>query len=318
MITRRLLRALIILFGISIIDYAIMSRTGSPLDLLYGDRVSQEAIEQKTQLLGLDKPVVVQYVEWLGQIVQGNFGTSMISYQPVDQMIAQYVGPTLLLTSVGLLLSIAIALPLGVYAAVHHDSVADRIIVTYSYCSGSIPGFFLSLILIAVFAVQLGWFPTSGFSNMGGDSGPLDVAHHMVLPVIVLSHWLIGSNTRYVRSAVLETLDEQFLRTYTAMGVRRCSVILGHALRNALLPIITVLAMQIPMLLGGSIVVEQIFNWPGLGLLTMSSILSRDYPVIMAMCLIAATMVLLSNLLADVLYAVVDPRIRFDSGKGTH
>lgn len=313
MLVRRVLRAFIILFGITIVDYSIMSRTGSPLDLVWGARVSKEAIDRKAEMLGLNKPVIQQYLEWLWQLLHGNFGVSMRSYQPVSSLIGQYIGSTLLLTSTALLFSLLVSVPLGVYAALRHNSWVDKAIVTFSYVFGSVPGFFLSLVLIAVFAVRLGWFPTSGISNMGSASWSAgDVIHHMVLPVIVLSNWLIGADTRYVRSAMLETLHGPFLKTFRALGVSNVRIVLSHALRNALLPIITVVGMQIPMLLGGSIVVEQIFNWPGLGLMTMSAILDRDYPVIMAMCLISAIMVLISNLIADVLYAVVDPRVRDD------
>ena len=179
-----------------------------------------------------------------------------------------------------------------------------------SFLGSSVPGFFLSLLLIYIFTVKLGLLPSSGMITLGTEGGAGDVAKHMVMPVIVLAASMAGSNIRYIRSAVLEILQQDYLRTARAKGIGRFKVIYKHALRNALIPIVTVIGMEIPMLFGGAIIIEQVFSWPGLGLMTMSAISNRDYPVIMGVCLLSAVVVLVGNLLTDILYALVDPTIQ--------
>ncbi|MBQ6875914.1 MAG: ABC transporter permease [Lachnospiraceae bacterium] len=310
-IIKRILIALPVLIGITIIDYAIMSLAGSPLEMLAGPRVSEEAIANKEILLGLDKPVIVQYFIWIKQLLQGNLGTSIKSYQSVATMIGSHIGPTLLLMGTSLIVGLFIAVPAGIFSAIHQYKKRDYAVVTLSFVGISLPGFFLALLLIYVFTVRLGWLPSSGMTTLGTDGGFLDVAKHMVMPVTVLAVSVAGANIRYVRSAMLEILQSDYLRTATAKGIGRRRVINKHALRNALIPIITVIGMQIPTLFGGSIIVEKIFSWPGLGLMTMNSILNRDYPVIMGVCLLSAIVVLVGNLITDILYALVDPTISY-------
>lgn len=308
-IVKRILIAIPVLIGITVIDYGIMCLAGSPLEMLQGPRITEAAVEAKEIALGLDKPFYVQYFIWLSQLLQGNLGYSIKSYQPVSTMIGSHLGPTLLLMGVSLLISLLLAVPAGIYSAVHQYSKGDYGIVTFSFLGSSIPGFFLALLLIYVFTVKLGWLPSSGMTTLGTDGGPLDVAKHMVMPVIVLSLSMAGSNIRYIRSAVLEILQQDYLRTARAKGIGRFQVIYKHALRNALVPIVTVIGMQIPLLFGGAVIVEQVFSWPGLGLMTMSAISARDYPVIMGVCLLSAVVVLAANLITDILYALVDPTI---------
>lgn len=310
-IVKRILIAIPVLIGITIIDYGIMSLAGSPLEMLAGPRVSEEAIANKEILLGLDKPVYVQYFIWVKQLLQGNLGTSIKSYQSVAAMIGSHIGPTLLLMGTSLVAGLLIAVPAGIFSAIHQYKKRDYAVVTLSFIGLSIPGFFLALMLIYLFTVKLGWLPSSGMTTLGTDGGFLDVARHMIMPVTVLAVSIAGSNIRYVRSAMLEILQSDYLRTATAKGIGRRRVINKHALRNALIPIITVIGMQIPTLFGGSIIVEKIFSWPGLGLMTMNSILSRDYPVIMGVCLLSAVVVLVGNLITDILYALVDPTISY-------
>lgn len=308
-IIKRILIAIPVLIGITVIDYGIMCLAGSPLEMLQGPRITEAAVEAKKIALGLDKPFYVQYFIWLSQLLQGNMGYSIKSYQAVSGMIASHLGPTLLLMGVSLLVSLLIAVPAGIYSAVHQYSKGDYAVVTFSFLGSSIPGFFLSLLLIYLFTVKLKWLPSSGMITLGTEGGFLDVAKHMVMPVIVLASSMAGSNIRYIRSAVLEILQQDYLRTARAKGVGRFKVIYKHALRNALVPIITVVGMQIPMLFGGAVIVEQVFSWPGLGLMTMSAITSRDYPVIMGVCLLSAVVVLAANLITDILYALADPTI---------
>ncbi|MCC8050727.1 MAG: ABC transporter permease [Clostridiales bacterium] len=311
-ILKRILIAIPVLFGITLIDYAIMCLAGSPLEMLQGPRVSEAAVEAKAIALGLDKPFYIQYFVWLGQILHGNLGYSIKSYQSVSSMIASHLGPTLLLMGVSLIISLLFSIPAGIYSAVHQYSKGDYTVVTVSFLGSSIPGFFLSLLLVYIFTVKLGWLPSSGMTTLGTDGGALDVIRHMVMPVIVLSFSMAGSTIRYIRSAVLEILQQDYLRTARAKGIGHFRVINKHALRNALLPIITVIGMEIPMLFGGSIIIEQVFSWPGLGLMTMSAISNRDYPVIMGVCLLSAVVVLVANLVTDILYALADPTIQLD------
>ena len=311
-IFKRILVAIPVLLGITIIDYVLCSMSGSPLAMMQSSHTSAAVLEQKAIQLGLDKPVYIQYFIWLGQILRGNLGVSYKTFQGVSEMIGSHVGPTLLLMGVSLLVSLLISLPAGIYSATHQYSKGDYTVVGISFLSSSMPSFFLALLLIYLFTVRLGWLPSSGMQTLGFGGGFGDVAVHMIMPVIVLAVGMAGTNIRYFRSAMLEILQKDYLRTARAKGIGRFRVINKHALRNALLTVITVIGMEIPELFGGSIIVEQVFSWPGLGLMTMSAISSRDYPVIMGVCLFSAVVVLLANLVTDILYAVADPTIQLN------
>ena len=310
-VAKKILLALPVLLGITLIDYLIMCLAGSPLDMMISPRATQEAVDMKAQQLGLDQPVLVQYLSWLGQLFQGNLGYSYKSYQPVAEMIGSQMAPTLLLMGVSLVLGLLIAVPAGIYSAIHRYQKRDFAVVTASFFGSSIPGFFLALILIYVFNVRLGWLPSSGMFTPGTGGDFWDVVRHLIMPAVVLAVSVAGSNIRYIRSAMLEILEMDYLRTAKAKGIGRFLVINKHALRNALLPIITVIGMQIPTLFGGAVIIEQIFSWPGLGLVTMNAITGRDYPVIMGVCLLSAVVVQVSNLLTDIVYALVDPTIKY-------
>lgn len=311
-ILKRILIAIPVLIGITLIDYAIMCLAGSPLEMLKGPRISDAALQAKEIAAGLDKPLIVQYFVWLFQLLQGNLGYSMKSYEPVSAMIGSHIGPTLLLMGASLALSLLIAVPAGIYSAVKQYSKGDYVVVTASFIGSSIPSFFLALILIYIFTVKLGILPSGGMNTLGMDGSVADTIRHMVLPVTVLAVSLAGSNIRYIRSSFLEILQQDYLRTAKAKGIGYKRVIWKHAMRNALLPIVTVIGMQIPMLFGGAVIIEQVFSWPGLGLMTMTAIMGRDYPVIMGVCLLSAVVVLVSNLITDILYALVDPTIQLN------
>ena len=308
-ILKRILIAIPVLIGITLIDYAIMCLAGSPLEMLKGPRISDAALQAKEIAAGLDKPLIVQYFVWLFQLLQGNLGYSMKSYEPVSAMIGSHIGPTLLLMGASLALSLLIAVPAGIYSAVKQYSKGDYAVVTASFIGSSIPSFFLALILIYIFTVKLGILPSGGMNTLGMDGSVADTIRHMVLPVTVLAVSLAGSNIRYIRSSFLEILQQDYLRTARAKGIGYKRVIWKHAMRNALLPIVTVIGMQIPMLFGGAVIIEQVFSWPGLGLMTMTAIMGRDYPVIMGVCLLSAVVVLVSILITEILYALVDPTI---------
>ncbi|MEA4998881.1 MAG: ABC transporter permease [Candidatus Limiplasma sp.] len=310
-IIKRILIAIPVLIGITMLDYLIMSMAGSPLSMMTGPRVSQAALEARAVQLGLTQPWYIQYFTWLGQMLSGNWGYSIKTYQPVLDMIRGNLGPTLLLVGTSMVLGFIVAIPAGVYSATHQYSKGDYAAVTFSFLGTSIPSFFLALIMVYVFTVRLGWLPSGGMLTLGGGGGDVwDIARHMLMPTVVLTASLAGSNIRYIRSSMLEILRQDYLRTAKAKGIGRFLTINKHAMRNALLPIITVIGMELPMLIGGAVIVEQVFSWPGLGQLTMTAIMNRDYPVIMGVSLLSAVLVVAGNLLTDILYAVVDPTIQ--------
>ena len=310
-ILKKILLAIPVLLGITIIDFLLMNLAGSPIDMMTGPKVTESMKAMRAAAWGLDQPIWKQYLGWLGEILQGNLGYSYKTYQPVAEMIGSHIGPTLLLMGSSLVLGLLIAIPAGIYSAVHRYQKRDYAMVTTSFVFSSVPSFFMALLLIYLFTVRLGWLPSSGMTTPGLDGSVADILRHMVMPVLVLAAGVAGSNIRYIRSAVLEILEMDYLRTARAKGIGRFRVINKHALRNALLPIVTVIGMQIPTLFGGAVIVEQVFSWPGLGLITMSAILGRDYPVIMGVCLLSAVVVLLANLLTDIVYALVDPTIKY-------
>lgn len=311
-IVRRLFIAVPVFFGITVLSFLIMNLApGNPVDMLINPNIPKELLELKRERLGLNDPLYVQYANWLSGVLKGDLGYSFSSYAPVSRLIGERIGPTLLLAAASLLFGLLIAIPVGVISAVKRNSKLDYILTGMTFLGISIPPFFLGLGLIYVAGIQLKWLPTGGMTTLGGDGGAGDVLLHMILPVTVLGAAIAGKKVRYVRASMLEVLGQDYLRTARAKGLRELAVTNKHALRNALIPVIAVVGAEIPLLLGGSIVIEQVFQWPGIGQLTMEAILSRDYPILMGLNLIAACVVLLTNLFTDVLYAAADPRITY-------
>lgn len=310
-ILKKILLAIPVLLGITILDFLLMNLAGSPIDMMTGPKMTEAMKAMRAAAWGLDQPLWKQYLGWLGEIFRGNLGYSYKTFQPVTEMIASHIAPTLLLMGSSLLLGLIIAVPAGIYSAVHRYQKRDYALVTTSFVFSSVPSFFMALLMIYLFTVRLGWLPSSGMITPGSDGGTLDVAHHLIMPMLVLGLSMAGNDIRYIRSSVLEILEMDYLRTARAKGIGRFLTINKHALRNALLPIITMIGMQIPMLFGGAVIIEQVFSWPGLGLITMSAIMNRDFPVIMGVCLLSAVVVLVANLLTDIAYALVDPTIKY-------
>ena len=311
-IARRILIAIPIILGITLFNFMVINLApGSPLDLMIDPKLTADVIAVKKHAMGLDAPVYQQYVTWLGNLLQGNLGYSLTSFRPVSQMIGDRVAPTLLLMGTSLVLGLLIAVPIGVLSATRQYSWLDYVTTGGAFLGISIPNFFLGLGLIYVFSISLKLLPSSGMVTLGSDGGIKDVAVHMILPCCVLTVNIVGRLVRYVRAAMLDVLDQDYLRTATAKGVHKFQRIWVHGFRNALLPVITVIGLEIPTLLGGAVVTEQIFGWPGIGRLTMDSILTRDYPTLMGLNLIAAVMVLAANLFTDIMYAAADPRIKY-------
>lgn len=310
-IIKRILIAIPVLIGITILDFLLMNLApGSPLDMMRNPMVSQAALDMKAEQLGLNAPIYEQYFRWIGELLKGNLGYSYITYQPVSQLIKSHLGPTFLLMGTSLVIGLIIAIPVGVYSATKQYSKVDYLAVTGSFLGISIPSFFFSLILIYIFTVKLKWLPSSGMITLGGRGDFLDILKHLIMPAAVLMITVAGRNIRYVRSSMLEILEQDYLVTAKAKGLSHFLIINKHGMRNALIPIITVIGMEIPLVFGGAVVIEQIFSWPGIGLLTMSSILSRDYPTVMGLNLVAAMIVLLANLLTDIAYSVANPAIK--------
>lgn len=310
-ILKRIMIAIPVLIGITIVDFLLMNLApGSPLDMMRNPFVSDAALELKEQALGLNQPLYIQYFTWLKELLHGNLGYSVITYQPVVKLIASHIGPTLLLMGVSLFFGLLVAIPVGVISATRQYSKTDYAVVSASFLGISIPSFFLAMVLIYIFTVKLKWLPSSGMVTLGGTGDLVDILKHLIQPALVLIIAVAGRNIRYIRSSMLEILDQEYLKTAKGKGLRNFLVINKHAMRNALIPIVTVIGMEIPVVFGGAVVIEQIFSWPGIGLLTMSSIMSRDYPTIMGLNLVAAIIVLLANLLTDIAYSLVNPRIK--------
>lgn len=311
-VARRLLISIPVLLGITVINFVIIKLApGNPVEMFINPNTPPALIEAKKEMLGLNSPFIVQYWQWLLRLLQGELGYSFSSYAPVAGLIQERIGPTLLLAFTALFAGLLVALPIGIFSAVRHNTKWDYMLTGLSFVGTSLPSFFLALGLLYLFALKLRLLPAGGMQTLNGDGGVLDTLLHLILPVSVLAVVIIGRKIRYVRASMLDVLKQDYLRTARAKGVREFVVTHKHALRNAMLPIIAVFGMEIPALLGGSIIIEQIFQWPGIGQLTMQSILSRDYPTLMALNFVAAIVVLATNLLVDVLYAFADPRIKY-------
>ncbi|HET7581090.1 MAG TPA: ABC transporter permease [Bacillales bacterium] len=312
-IVRRLLMTIPLLFGISILSFGIIQAApGDPTTLLLAPDISAADKQAFIEAYGLDDPVYIQYLRWLGQMAQGNFGTSLIHQGvQVSDLIMARLPNTLLLMASSFFLAFLISIPFGVLSASKPYTLRDYSITTASFLGIATPNFWLGLILIMFLAVRHNWFPAGGITTIGGSGGFWDLIHHLILPAFVLATADMAGLVRYSRSSMMEVLNQDYIRTARAKGFKNRKVIYKHGLRNGLIPVITIVGLILPSFIGGSVVVEKIFNWPGIGLLFIDSAFQRDYPVIMALTMITATLVVLGNLLADILYAVIDPRIEY-------
>ena len=311
-ILKRLLLMLPILLGITILVYVIASLCpGTPLTMLLQDpQVTQADIAAAEARYGLDQPVIVQYLRWLGNCLKGNLGYSYRTGQPVIELIGERIGPTLVLTLTGTAIALLIAIPLGVLAALKPYTGFDYAASGFSFLGAAAPNFFVGLVFIYLFAVKLGILPTGGMYSNSGGGGALDYLKHLLMPALVVAFGSMGMYIRQTRSSVLEVLGEEYVRTARAKGVTERRVVVRHALRNALIPVVTQLGLSIPTLIGGTVVTEQVFSWPGLGTLMVFSIQARDYQAIMGITVVIAVVVMLGNMLVEILYGVLDPRIR--------
>lgn len=312
-ILKRLLYAIPVFLGITFVIYTLINLApGGPLSVLAASgEMSLSDLEALKISMGLDKPIVIRYFIWLGDLLHGDFGISYRTSQEVSLMISQRIMPSLMLTGTGILAAMLVGVPLGIISAYKPNSVWDHISTFISFIGASVPNFFLSLLLIYVLAVKLKWFPTSGMQSSGMSGNLLDLLHHLALPAFVCGIQPIGNYIKQTRSSVLEVLNEEYIKTARSKGLTNVVIVLKHAFRNALIPIVTTISLSIPFLIGGAVVTKQIFAWPGIGSLMITAITSRDYPVIMGVAVLICGVVLVANLILDLIYAALDPRIKF-------
>ena len=313
-VVKRTLIAVPVLFGILAMAF-IMTRAlpGDPLLMMMSIEdfgAPEEFLEQRREALGLNRSLPAQYAIWVGEVFQGNLGTSFHRRVPITELIGARIQPTLILTLAGVGIALLIGIPTGIMAAIRQNTWFDYTSSVGSMVAVSIPNFFLGLMAIFVFSIRLRWFPTGGMGTLGGEPNLWDSMRHLIMPAAVLSAVLVGPYVRYTRQSMLDVLRQDYITTATAKGVPRQRILVLHGLRNALIPLLTVIAIQIPGLLAGTVIIETIFSWPGMGQLVLEGITRRDYPIIVGVVLVSATLVMLFNLLADIGAAVLDPRIR--------
>lgn len=316
MIVRRVLQMIPLLLGVTFLTFAIVNFVpGSPVSgLQMNPKARPEDVARIEQNLGLDKPWYERYFNWLGDLLKGDLGLSLSNYTPVTDRILGVLPNTLLLTITSLVLALMIAVPLGVISAVKHNSAFDQGATVAVTALAAIPSFWMGLLLIILFAVKfkewgLPYLPTGGMQDMRSGGGTLDRIEHLILPAAALAIVQVAGWTRFIRASMLETIGQDYIRTAQAKGLPRRSVIFGHAFRNALLPLVTLVGLALPEVFGGAYLIEQIFAWNGLGRLTLNATQENDYTLIMGATLFFAFLTMFGNLLADILYSIADPRI---------
>jgi len=311
---KRILQAVPILVGISLVAFILLQLTpGGPGAAYYGQpNVRPEDLARIEAQYGFDRPMIIQYFSWLGAFIRGDWGSSFVARQPVFGLIMERLPATLLLMVSGITVSLIVSVPLGLIAAIRRDTWIDHTLTFGSFVGLSIPVFWLGLMLIIVFSVWLGWFPTGGIGPPGVDPSIATRIWYLTLPTVAISMVSLSFFTRYLRASMIETMDEDYMRFNKARGLPPLRRYMRHAFRNAGIPFVTVVAIHIPEFLVGALVVETIFSWPGTGRLFWDSAIRFDYPVLMGVLVLGSLMVLASNLLADVAYGKLDPRVRLD------
>ena len=318
-VLRRLVQMIPLLLGITFLTFAIVNLVpGSPISRIeMNPRATPADVQRIQENLGLDRPWPERYVYWLADVVRGDLGISLINYTSVTDRILNVLPNTLLLTGTALLLALGLAIPLGLQAAVRRNSTFDHVLNVATTVLFAMPTFWFGLLLILLFAVKFDeWglpaLPVGGTRNLRGESGFLDRLQHLILPAVALAGVQLASWTRYIRSSVLEVIRLDFVRTAEAKGLRERAVLYRHAFRNAVLPLVTLIGLTLPELFGGALLIERIFAWNGIGRLAYDAALSSDYTLVMGTVLMFAVLTIVANLIADVAYAMLDPRIRYD------
>ncbi|MET0900346.1 MAG: ABC transporter permease [Mycobacterium sp.] len=308
-LARRLLYTLVVLFGVLIVVFALVHLVpGDPVRIALGTRYTPEAYAALRSASGLDRPLIEQFFSYIGSALTGDLGVSFRNGDPVTVTLLERLPATVSLAVVGILIALAIAVPAGIYSALHEGRLSDGIVRVTSQFGVSVPDFWMGILLIALFSTTLGWLPTSGYRPLLSD--PVGWLQHLILPALTVGVVAGAIMTRYIRAAVLEVASTGYVRTARSKGLSPQVITERHIVRNALVPVLTIAGIQLATILGGVIVVEVVFAWPGLGRLVYNAVAARDYPMIQGAVLLIAALFLLINLIVDALYAVVDPRIR--------
>jgi peptide/nickel transport system permease protein len=310
-ILARLGHAVVVLFLVSIITFGIVGLAPGGPESMIDPMASAEDRALIRKQLGLDDPLHVQYLRWARGLIRGDFGRSFLDGSPVASLIADRLPNTIILTGTAFAVAIWAAVPAGVLSALRPYSLTDHFVSGFSFLGVAIPSFWFGIMLIIVFAVQLRVLPPGGMSTVGADFSWFDRTRHIVMPAIVLATYYMAELARYTRSAVVQVKGEDYVRTATAKGLPGRRVIWGHVLRNALIPVVTVIGLRLPRFVGGSAITESIFAWPGMGRLAIDAAARRDYPVVLGITIVFAVAVVIGNLLVDVLYGWLDPRIQY-------
>jgi len=300
----RLVQTGLLIVVVTLLTFLLITQAPGGPAILLDPNMSPEQAAELRRALGLDEPFHIQYWRWLGQIVRGNLGTSYSIGQPVLDLIKSVLPNTLLLSATALVLSIGLAIPAGIISAARRYSFTDHLVTFASFFGISMPVFWYGLILILVFSINLGWLPSGGMRNLEGASGPLDVAKHLIMPAIVLATANIAQLARYTRSAMVTVLNEDYIRTARSKGLGEQVILYRHALRNAMIPVLTAAGLLVPRLVGGAAVTETVFAWPGMGSLAVRSAFARDYPTIMGITLVVSLVVIVTTLIVDLLYVM--------------
>ncbi|QFS84183.1 Glutathione transport system permease protein GsiC [Roseivivax sp. THAF40] len=309
-ILKRLLATIPVMAIVAVFVFLLLRLTpGDPAAILAGDAATPDQLERIRDRLGLNDPLYIQFFTWAGQLLQGDLGTSLISNTAVSSMIGNRIGPTINIALMTIAISVALAVPMGVIAAWRHRTWVDFMVMSFSVLGFSVPVFVIGYILIQIFAIELRWVPVQGYVAPGEDFGEFFV--RAIMPSLTLATIYIALIARMTRASMLEVLGEDYIRTARAKGVRENVVLFRHALRNAAVPILTIIGTGFALLISGVVVTESVFNIPGIGRLTVDAILARDYPVIQAMILLTAGIYVVVNLLVDISYSFFDPRIRY-------
>ena len=310
-VIRRLLETIPVMFVVALFVFLMLRLSpGDPAAVIAGDYATAEDVERIRERLGLNEPIYVQFVQWIGSLLQGDLGTSIFNQLPVTTLIAQRIEPTIMLALTTIIFSILVAVPLGTIAAWRAGSLIDRFVMLFSVAGFSVPVFVLGYILVYVLALELKVLPVQGYKSIA-DHGVIQFARHMVLPTLTLSVIFIALIARMTRASVLEVLQEDYVRTARAKGQSEFKILMHHALRNAAVPIVTVIGIGIALLIGGVVVTESVYNIPGLGRLVLDAVLARDYPIIQGLILFFSFIYIVINLLIDLSYTFFDPRIRY-------
>lgn len=310
-ILKRILQTIPMLVVISIISFTIMRMApGDPAQSYIRPDMKYEEIKRIKENLGLNRPLYIQYGAWLSQTLKGDLGYSLINFRPVSEQIGERIPATLLLMGISLIISLILGVVLGLISAFYHDKIIDKIISVVTYIGISIPSFWFAMVLIVIFSVQLRLLPSVGMHTVGVEDSILDVLKHTIMPATVLSYGNMSIISRYIRSNTIAQMNEDYVRTAKGKGLSTKVIFTKHILKNALLPVITMIGMSLPDLVTGAFITETVFGWPGMGRLGVQAVFSFDYPLIMAITMVSSLLLIIGNLLSDILCGVVDPRIK--------